>query len=131
VPRHPVLPIDARIGRTLRDLRKTRRLTQQDLEPVLGVSFQQIQKIEHGANRLSVLQLLAAARFFGVGLEYFLPEIYTDHSGASWPPSADLELAKFAASTRGTKLLRSFLSIRDRRLRTEIERLIRALGSGE
>jgi transcriptional regulator with XRE-family HTH domain len=120
-----VLDIDARIGKALRDLRKRRRLTQSDLVPVLGVSFQQIQKIEHGSNRLSVSQLLAAARFFEVGVDHFLPEL-RDHG---MPAGADpeTELAKFAASARGRNLMRAFLAIRDSEVRTAIEQFIRAV----
>jgi transcriptional regulator with XRE-family HTH domain len=122
-----VLAIDARISRTLRDLRKQRKLTQSALAPILGVSFQQIQKFEHGVNRLSVAQLLAAARHFEVGLEYFLPELHAQGRAGEAALISDNELAKFAASSRGANLIRAFLQIREPHVRAAVERLIRAL----
>ncbi len=129
MPRQRVLAIDARIGKALRDLRKQRKLTQSDLVPVLGVSFQQIQKIERGNNRLSVSQLLAAARFFDVGIDHFLLELRA-HDVSS---EADLEaeLAAFAASARGRSLMRAFLAIRDEENRAAIERFIRAIAADD
>lgn len=129
MPRQHVLAIDVRIGRALRDLRKQRKLIQSDLAPVLGVSFQQIQKFEHGSNRLSVAQLLTAARFFGVGVDYFLPEIRAHNRAEEPEPRPDTELTRFAASTRGTNLMRAFLAIREDKVRATIERLIRALAT--
>jgi transcriptional regulator with XRE-family HTH domain len=127
VPRQSVLAIDARIGKALRDLRKQRGLIQADLVPVLGVSFQQIQKFEQGSNRLSVAQLLAVARFFNVELDYFLPETRPQpHQGET---TSEPELAMFAASARGMNLMRMFLSIRDDKTRSTVERLIRALAT--
>ncbi|HEX4860948.1 MAG TPA: helix-turn-helix transcriptional regulator [Rhizomicrobium sp.] len=124
-----MLAIDARIGKALRDLRKQRKLTQSDLAPTLGVSFQQIQKIERGNNRLSVSQLLAAARFFDVGIDHFLPELRAH--GGSDEPASEMELADFAASARGRNLMRAFLAIRDEENRAAIERFIRAIAADE
>jgi len=129
VPRQRVLAIDSRIGKALRDLRKQRKLTQSDLAPIFGVSFQQIQKIERGNNRLSVSQLLAAARFFDVGIDHFLPELRAhDISGET---DFETELAAFTASARGRSLMRAFLAIRDEENRAAIERFIRAIAADE
>lgn len=129
MPRQRVLAIDARIGKALRGLRKQRKLTQSNLVPVLGVSFQQIQKIERGSNRLSVSQLLAAARFFDVGIDHFLPEIRArDISGEA---DFEAELANFTASARARSLMRAFLAIRDEENRAAIERFIRAIAADD
>ena len=129
MPRQQVLAIDARIGKALRDLRKRRRLTLSALVPVLGVSFQQIQKIERGGNRLSVQQLLAAARFFDVGVDHFLPELHA--SGPSEAPASDAAVAQFAASARGRDLLRAYLALPDGKARAAVERFIRDLATDD
>jgi transcriptional regulator with XRE-family HTH domain len=68
-------PIDLHIGQRLRHRRWLRGMTQQDLAQAIGVRFQQIQKYESGANRISASRLwdLACAltvpvSFFYVGL---------------------------------------------------------------
>ncbi|MEN1704601.1 MAG: helix-turn-helix transcriptional regulator [Planctomycetota bacterium] len=53
--------LDEAAGRWVRDRRRAARLTQSDLAGHLGVSYQQIQKYESGANRMSVGTFLAIA----------------------------------------------------------------------
>ncbi len=54
-------PIDQAIGKRIRAARRAKRLTQTQLGHRLGVSFQQIQKYESGANRLSGHRLVILA----------------------------------------------------------------------
>lgn len=131
MPRQQVLAIDARIGKALRDLRKRRRLTLSALVPVLGVSFQQIQKIERGGNRLSVQQLLAAARFFDVGVDHFLPELHAPGPSGDAGAASDAAVAQFAASARGKDLLRAYLALPDGKARAAVERFIRDLATDD
>lgn len=51
------------IGNKLRELRKRRGLTQEQLAEIVNVTFQQIQKYENGSNRLNTdkLQIMAQA----------------------------------------------------------------------
>jgi len=50
-------PIDIAVGARIRLLRKVRGLSQQALAEAAGVTFQQIQKYERGANRVSASML--------------------------------------------------------------------------
>ena len=50
-------PIDIAVGARIRLLRKVRGLSQQSLAEAAGVTFQQIQKYERGANRVSASML--------------------------------------------------------------------------
>ena len=50
-------PIDVAVGARIRLLRKLRGLSQQALAEAAGVTFQQIQKYERGANRVSASML--------------------------------------------------------------------------
>lgn len=50
-------PIDVAVGARIRLLRKVRGLSQQALAEAAGVTFQQIQKYERGANRVSASML--------------------------------------------------------------------------
>ena len=53
--------LDAHVGRQITAFRAERRMTQSDLGKALGVTFQQIQKYERGANRVSAARLYNAA----------------------------------------------------------------------
>lgn len=48
---------DAQIGARIRALRMDRKMSQQELGELLGVSFQQVQKYEKGVNRVSAVRL--------------------------------------------------------------------------
>ncbi|MCB9991968.1 MAG: helix-turn-helix transcriptional regulator [Rhodospirillales bacterium] len=65
------ITIDRQIGQNLRTLRQQAGMSQQDLGKHLGISYQQIQKYEHGTNRLSATNLWVLCRIFGVPSEYF------------------------------------------------------------
>lgn len=55
-----------RIGRNLRALRTQQGLTLHDVAGVIGVSYQQLQKYETGANRLPLAAVPPLSDFFGV-----------------------------------------------------------------
>ncbi len=66
--------IDVEVGLALRRARLHRRLSQTDLGNALGLSFQQIQKYERGANRVSASMLVKAARFLNISASDLLPQ---------------------------------------------------------
>lgn len=64
-------PFDIHVGLRIRELRKEQGKTQTDLAKALKVQFQQIQKYETGANRVSASKLYEIALFLGVDLNAF------------------------------------------------------------
>jgi transcriptional regulator with XRE-family HTH domain len=54
-------PIDSHIGQCIRQFRRLRGLTLQELSGILNISFQQLQKYEKGTNRVSASKLYAIA----------------------------------------------------------------------
>src|ERR1700686_2170077 len=63
--------IDIHLGRRLRRRRRLLGLTQQQLANACGVRFQQIQKYECGANRISAARLWRIAAALDVEVGYF------------------------------------------------------------
>lgn len=63
--------IDRHVGTRVRMLRLQHRITQSDLADKLGVSFQQVQKYETGANRISASKLYSIAQALEVKPGYF------------------------------------------------------------
>jgi transcriptional regulator with XRE-family HTH domain len=70
-PRQPD-STDVEVGRLARALRMSRGLSQTELGNRIGVTFQQVQKYESGANRISVGRLSSIAKMFGVSVPYLL-----------------------------------------------------------
>jgi transcriptional regulator with XRE-family HTH domain len=63
--------IDLHLGKRLRRRRRLLGLTQQQLAVSVGVRFQQIQKYECGANRISAARLWSLAEALDVPVSYF------------------------------------------------------------
>jgi transcriptional regulator with XRE-family HTH domain len=66
--------VDVHVGRRLREMRLLRGLSQSALGKRLGVTFQQIQKYERGANRLSASMLWHAAEALNVPVSSFFDQ---------------------------------------------------------
>jgi transcriptional regulator with XRE-family HTH domain len=64
-------PVDRHVGRKVCEKRIALGYNQSDLGRALGLTFQQIQKYEKGANRISASKLWDIARFFNVEVGYF------------------------------------------------------------
>ena len=64
-------PIDIHVGSRIRLRRTMLGMSQEKLGESLGITFQQIQKYEKGANRISASKLWDIARFFKVDIGYF------------------------------------------------------------
>ncbi|GGB74271.1 MULTISPECIES: helix-turn-helix domain-containing protein [Henriciella] len=69
---------DLHVGKRLRRRRRLLGLTQQELANQVGVRFQQIQKYECGANRMTSSRLFDLSRALHVSVQYFFDGIETD-----------------------------------------------------
>ncbi len=70
--------IDTHLGRRLRRRRRLLGLTQQELAETCGVRFQQIQKYECAANRMSAARLWQLAEILEVPISYFYEGLTRD-----------------------------------------------------
>ncbi len=64
-------PIDLFVGNRVRQRRRLIGMTQQALAEAVNIRFQQIQKYESGANRISASRLWELAKALGVPVTYF------------------------------------------------------------
>lgn len=70
--------IDAHVGKRLRQRRRLLGLTQQQLAGEVNIRFQQIQKYESGANRISASRLWSLAKALDVPVSYFFDGLNGD-----------------------------------------------------
>ena len=64
-------PVDVHVGNRLRQRRTLLGMSQEKLAAAFGVSFQQIQKYERGANRISASRLHLLTQILDVPVTYF------------------------------------------------------------
>ena len=116
-------PIDAEVGLNLRRARLDRGVSQSELGDSLGVSFQQIQKYERGANRMSASMLVKASRFLNVRAADLLPP------NEKGEPSRAF-VRQLAIAPGSTKAVEAYNAMTNPALRRAVLRLMRALGPG-
>ena len=78
--------IDHHVGAKIRELRNLTGVTQSGLAKKLGMSFQQVQKYEIGANRVSASKLYEIAQFFAVPIGSFFPDVEGESKPSSISP---------------------------------------------
>jgi len=115
------------LGRRIRQLRTQRGLTQTDLAEKLNVSFQQVQKYEHGRTSISLLRLQAIAKALSVPVGDFLKEEgsvrLSDTSGGY-----DEERSALHRLTREeAAAVRHLRKITDKTIRQRLLKLVRAI----
>jgi transcriptional regulator with XRE-family HTH domain len=117
--------IDAAVGRVVRTRRIELGMSQTSLANACGITFQQIQKYENGANRISCSRLWQFAALLGLPVAAFF-----DGLGK---PTVDQKRA--VTATRAAhridddtaKIARKIASIKDERLRRRLKTMLAAL----
>lgn len=119
-------PVDIHVGTRLRQRRTLLGMSQEKLAAAFGVSFQQIQKYERGANRVSASRLHQLTRILNVPVGYFF-EGMTDvpQNGSAAHPLHDNEMV---ASRETLELVRAYYRIEDPTVRRRVVDLLRSLG---
>lgn len=103
-------------------------LNQKELGERTGVTFQQIQKYERGANRIGASRLFQMARALDVPIAYFFEGL--DPTGKSLSNKDEREaLYDFIASPDGLDLASAFADIEDQAVRRRVIDLLRSLAS--
>jgi transcriptional regulator with XRE-family HTH domain len=118
-------PIDRHVGLRLRMRRKALGLSQERLAEAVDLTFQQIQKYERAANRVSASKLWELARVLQTPVSYFYEGLAETEDAAA--ARAREELQDFLISPDGLELAIAFPRIRSPRLRRRLLELVRAL----
>ena len=117
--------IDIHLGRRLRRRRRILGLTQQQLAGACGVRFQQIQKYECAANRMSASRLWQLAEVLEVPVSYFYEGLGQDLSAEKEP-----EPPEPRASKDTKDLIQAFYSLSERP-RQRLLDMAKSLNEGE
>jgi transcriptional regulator with XRE-family HTH domain len=123
-------PVDVHVGNRLRERRNFLRVSQEKLGKDLGLTFQQIQKYEKGANRVGASRLFEISQLLRVPTSYFfedMPENIHLTNGAVADTNGAFVAHPF--DKRETQqLTRAYYSIPDEETRKRVLELIKAIG---
>ena len=101
---------DVEIGRKIRALRLERGLSQSGLAEGIGLTFQQVQKYEKGANRVSAGRLHRIANLLNVPMMFF----YSGMSVRTKKQEAESTSLALMQTKGALRLLRSYADISTR-----------------
>jgi transcriptional regulator with XRE-family HTH domain len=111
---------DERVGHRIKLRRRTLKMSQTDLAEEIGVSFQQVQKYERGANRIGASRIMEIARALRVDPAFFLGE--SERTGFN-----GLMLDRFIALPEASDLITAMLAIEDPGVRRQVVNVAMAL----
>jgi transcriptional regulator with XRE-family HTH domain len=116
-------PVDKVVGQRVRLSRQSRGMSQTALASAIGVTFQQLQKYEKAANRISASKLFEISKALDVDVGTFFSELKV-----SGTKEADTELLDLGAMTKlDMMIMRRLFAIRDPRVKRHILGLIDAI----
>lgn len=120
---------DIHVGARVRMRRLMLNLSQTELGDALGVTFQQVQKYEKGANRIGAGRLQQISSFLQVPIPFFFEGLppSTRTSKAPNDGHALSDISRFTATSEGLALIKAFMQIDDAKLRRCIVRLIEGI----
>lgn len=101
-------PVDVHVGKRVRQRRWLAGMTQQQLAEKVGIKFQQIQKYETGANRVSASRLWDIADALSVEVSFFFDGL---DAAAKDAPVEDGLPADLMGDREALDLVRSYYAI--------------------
>ncbi len=111
-------PVDVHVGKRIRHRRWLVGMTQQNLAECVGIKFQQIQKYETGANRVSASRLWDIADALGVEISFFFEGLDAESSENTVGDSVPSDLM---GDKEALDLVRSYYAIPENQRRRLFE----------
>ena len=128
-------PIDKHVGSRVRMRRMMLSMSQEKLGDALGLTFQQVQKYEKGTNRIGASRLQQISHILQVPVSFFFEGAPTSPgqggiSGMNEAPSPAY-VSDFLATSDGLSLTKSFMRIKNSKLRRKIVDLVEQIAGEE
>ena len=130
--------VDIHVGTRLKQRRVAMGMSQGELAEAVGITFQQVQKYERGANRMSASRLYEFANVlqtsvshFFEGLEHHKSQTAKVAAGGFAEDAATFEHEALSGSRESLEFIRSFQRIRDPKQRKALSTFVRSIADGK
>ena len=123
---------DKHVGKRVRMRRLMLKMTQEELAGRLRLTYQQLQKYESGANRVSAGRLLELSHVLRAPIDFFF-EGLPGHKGTFAAGNRQQSpgfVSDFLASAQGLTLAGVFIRVRTPALRRRVVRLVEEFAAG-
>jgi transcriptional regulator with XRE-family HTH domain len=118
-------PVDVHVGNRIRARRLFLGMNQESLANALGLTFQQVQKYEGGANRVSASRLRQAAQILAVPVSYFFADLAPQDAAAEPPERREQRIRLQRPET--IELVRLYYGIPDQGIRHQFLDMIKTV----
>ena len=127
-------PVDVHVGSRVRLRRTMLGMSQEKLGKAIGLTFQQVQKYERGANRIGASRLFELSKVLDVPVSFFFDDMSQEVADTSGRPAS--ELIEPSAETYGydpmakretLELVRAYYKIKEPKVRKRVFELTKAL----
>ncbi|CAN7381836.1 helix-turn-helix transcriptional regulator [Phenylobacterium sp. LjRoot225] len=123
-------PVDRQVGLRIRMRRKQLGFSQERLAEALGLTFQQVQKYERAANRVSASKLFEIARALDTSVTYFFDGL-PSMEDAEAPVARNLAVHDLLLTPEGAELADLFAKLPRGRVRGRMLDLFRAMADAQ
>jgi transcriptional regulator with XRE-family HTH domain len=121
-------PVDVHVGARVRTRRLLIGMNQETLARALDLTFQQVQKYEGGANRVSASRLSQIADILGVPISYFFNDLEPD---GGEPSQRDAEARERLQRPETIELIRSYYAISDQEIRRQFLEMVKTVAQSQ
>ncbi|MEQ9447320.1 MAG: helix-turn-helix domain-containing protein [Rhodospirillaceae bacterium] len=128
-------PVDVHVGGRVRLRRTLLGMSQERLGEAIGLTFQQVQKYERGANRIGASRLWDLSRVLDCPVSFFFEDMDEETQSAS-PRNLNVETQDIEASDNDPmakretlELVRAYYKIKDYHVRRRIYELAKSLAT--
>ncbi|HXO01941.1 MAG TPA: helix-turn-helix transcriptional regulator [Stellaceae bacterium] len=119
-------PIDVHVGKRIRMRRLLLGMNQETLANALDLTFQQVQKYEGGANRVSASRLSAMAEILGVPISFFFGDLQPSDSTQT---PEEREARERMERPETIELIRLYYAIPDVNVRQQFLEMVKAVAA--
>ena len=120
-------PVDLYVGGRIRMRRRSLGVSQEKLADELGLTFQQVQKYERGANRVSASKLYEIARSLQTPVAFFFEGLNDPTTASAYDAAPDAFVHEFLMTNEGLELAAVFPKVKKSRLLRRILDLVRTM----
>ena len=123
-------PVDVHVGTRVRLRRQVLKMSQEKLGDQLGVTFQQVQKYERGANRIGASRLWKISDVLNVPINFFFDGLNDQAAQGEFAENDQMPIVyDFINSPDGVALAKAVSQIKSKAVRRQILELARSLAN--